>query len=94
MRRILSVIAFLSINLYATAQFSQNEDRQIIIGTVDSLFSEILNEQREIWVHAPEDIDDSKKHPVIYLLNSPGHFYTATGILNLLEKWSIPNPLL
>ena len=93
MRRILSVIAFLSINLYATAQFSQNEDRQIIIGTVDSLFSEILNEQREIWVHAPEDIDDSKKYPVIYLLNSPGHFYTATGILKLLEKWSMPKSI-
>lgn len=69
MKKTLSIIAFLSINFYATAQFSKNEDKQIVIGTVDSLFSEILNEQREIWVHVPENIDDSKKYPVIYLLN-------------------------
>ncbi len=94
MRRILSIIALLSINFYATAQFSQNKDKQIIIGTVDSLFSEILNEQREIWVHIPEDIDDNKKYPVIYLLNSPGHFYTATGILKLLERWNMPKSIL
>lgn len=94
MRRILFIIAFLSINFYATAQFSQNEDKQIIIGTVDSLFSEILNEQREIWIHVPEDIDGSKKYPVIYLLNTPGHFYTATGVLKLLEQWSMPKSIL
>ncbi len=84
----------MSINFYATAQFSQNKDKQITIGVVDSLFSEILNEQREIWVHVPENLDDSAKYPVIYLLNTPNHFYAAAGILKLLEKWNMPKSIL
>ena len=93
MRRILFIMAFLSINFYATAQFSQDEEKQIVIGAVDSLFSETLNEQREIWVHLPEKMEDGKKYPVIYVLDGTGHFYTVTGILKLLEKWNIPKSI-
>jgi len=94
MRSILLIIGFLSVSFYATEQFSQNKDKQIVIGTVDSLFSERLNEQREIWVHVPEDIDDSKKYPVIYLLDATTQFYTTTGILKLLERWNMPKSIL
>lgn len=93
MKRILLIIAFLNAGLSATAQFSQNKDNQIVIGVVDSLFSEILNEPREIWIHLPEEIDTVKKYPVIYLLDGPAHFYTVTGILKLVEQWNMPESI-
>ncbi|MEP0265082.1 alpha/beta hydrolase-fold protein [Dokdonia sp.] len=93
MKIILFITAFLSIHFYATAQFSQNEEKQIVVGAVDSLFSEILNEQRELWVHLPEKIEDGKKYPVIYVLDAPDHFYAVTGILKLLERWNLPKSI-
>lgn len=93
MKRILLLITFLSIHLCTTAQFSQNENKQIVIGTMDSLFSEVLNEQREILVHVPEKMEEGKKYPVIYVLDGTGHFYTVTGILKLLEKWNLPKSI-
>lgn len=93
MKRILLLISLLSIHLYTTAQFSQNENKQIVIGTVDSLFSETLQEQREIWVHIPEKVEEDKKYPVIYVLDGTSHFYSVTGILKLLEKWNLPKSI-
>lgn len=81
-------------NFYAIAQFSQNEEKQLVVGTVDSLYSEILKEQREIWVHLPEKMDSTKKYPVIYLLDASVHFYTATGMLKLLTQWNMPESIL
>lgn len=92
--RSLLILISLCFHFCATAQFSQNQDKQIVIGTVDSLFSEVLNEQREIWVHLPEDMDDSKKYPVIFLLDAPAQFYATTGLLKLLTKWNVPKSIL
>ncbi|SNR88027.1 hypothetical protein SAMN06265376_1047 [Dokdonia pacifica] len=93
MTRVLVCIGFICINFCAMAQFSQNKDNELILGTVDSLFSKTLNEQREIWVHLPEKIEDGKKYPVIYVLDGRGHFHTVTGILKLLEKWNLPKSI-
>ena len=88
------IITFIKLNLCANAQFSQNEDNQIVIGSVDSLYSNILDEQREILIHLPEEMDSTKKYPVIYLLDGPVHFYTVTGILKLLTQWNMPESIL
>lgn len=93
MRRILLFISLLSIHLYTIAQFSQNENKQIVIGTEDAVFSKVLNEERKIWIHLPEDIEDGKKYPVIYVLDGTGHFYTVTGVLKLLEQWNLPKSI-
>ncbi|WP_299770074.1 alpha/beta hydrolase-fold protein [uncultured Dokdonia sp.] len=94
MTRILVCIGFICINFCAIAQFSHNDKKQIVIGTVDSLFSKTLNEQREIWVHLPEKIEDGDKYPVIYVLDGTDHFYTVTGMLKLLEKWDVPKSII
>lgn len=92
--RILMIITALGMSLCATAQFSRNEDQQIVIGTVDTLFSVAQNDQREIWVHVPENMDTAQKYPVIYLLDAPAHFFTATGLLKLLTEWNMPPSIL
>jgi len=94
MIRLLTISVFLLISINATAQFSQNKDKQIVIGTVDSLFSKILNEQREIWVHVPENIEPKEKFPIIYLLDGTSQFYTVTGMLKRLEKWNMPKSII
>ena len=75
------------------AQFNQNEEKEIVIGKVDSLYSEILQEQRKIWIHIPEDFDKTKKYPVIYVLDASQHFYVVTGMLKQLLPWQIPNSI-
>ena len=94
MKRLLLLISFFTITLNTTAQFSKNKEKQIVIGTVDSLFSNTLNEQREIWVHVPENMNANEKYPVIYLLDGTSQFYTATGILKRLEKWNMPKSII
>jgi len=63
---------------------------QIVIGQMDSLRSEILDETRNIWVHVPDNatgaIYGETSYPVLYLLDGPGHFHAVTGLLNNLGQ--------
>ena len=77
-----------------TAQFYQNDEKQIVIGKVDSLYSDILQEQREVWIHIPEDFDSTKQYPVIYILDASQHFYVITGMLKQLLPWQIPHSII
>jgi len=62
---------------------------QIVIGQIDSVYSNILDESRKIWVHIPESARNSTpnetKYPVLYLLDGPGHFYSVTGMIKQLS---------
>lgn len=93
MKKISLFLIILSIHCQIYAQFDTNEKNEIVIGVSDSLYSDVLNEQREIWVHLPKKIEEGKKYPVIYVLNSPRHFYPVTGILKLLEDFDIPKSI-
>ena len=64
---LLIVVVLLCVNMQVVAQFSQNEDQQLVIGHADTVFSETLQEQRDFWVHMPEKIEADKKYPVIYV---------------------------
>ena len=54
---------------------------QISIGIKDSLYSENLTEQREIWVHVPESSSDEMRFPVLYLLDGEFHFESMVGVM-------------
>ena len=96
MRKSKIIVSLITLFLYfqGIAQFNQNQEKQIVIGKVDSLHSEILQEQREIWIHIPEDFDNTKQYPVIYVLDASQHFYVVTGMLKQLLPWQIPNSIL
>lgn len=93
MKKVIILSLFISIS-FGTL-FAQNEN-QIIIGSIDSLYSNILGEQREIWVHIPQSAEWSslKKYPVLYLLDGNGHFYSVTGMIRQLSiingNWICP----
>ena len=63
---------------------------QFVIGQLDSLHSEILEETRNIWVHVPGGQGDGVfaqgKYPVLYLLDGPGHFHALTGMLKQMSE--------
>ena len=64
----------------------QNSDA-ITIGKIDYVHSEILNEQRQILVHIPEDNPhDKNTYPVVYLLDGDAHFYSVVGMIRQLSS--------
>lgn len=67
----------------------ENQNNQIVIGQLDSIYSEILDESRELWIHIPESAKDSLSYkttyPVIYLLDGPSNFNSVTGIIEHLS---------
>lgn len=66
------------------------------IGTVDSLFSNILGEQREIWVELPENYDrnSEKKYPVIYVLDGSMHLKAVSTVMSYYWGGFIPEMII
>ncbi|MCK4562790.1 MAG: alpha/beta hydrolase, partial [Flavobacteriaceae bacterium] len=87
----LHLVYFLCLCLF-TVNGQNNND--IIIGKIDSINSKILNEQRKIWIHFPEDnsngIFEKKKYPVVYLLDGATHFYSVVGMIQQLSPTICP----
>ena len=63
----------------------ESKKNKIVIGQLDSIYSEILDESRELWIHIPKSAKDSSsyktKYPVLYLLDGPSNFNSVTGII-------------
>lgn len=82
----ISLLLFLICFGYAsTAQ----KDNRIVIGTVDSVRSAVLNETRKIWIYVPNrnsnSIYGAQNYPVIYLLDAEAHFHSVTGLIHQLS---------
>lgn len=90
--KIIRVIILLLICFELSAQ-NENNQKEIVIGKVDTLYSNVLKEQREFWVYTPEDFDSKKQYPVIYVLDASGHFHTITGLLKRLAQWQMPKSI-
>ncbi|CAI2769249.1 alpha/beta hydrolase-fold protein [Flavobacterium collinsii] len=75
--------------LLTSFAFAQNKDR-IEIGTVDSISSKVLNENRKIWIHLPKSARNTglakQKYPVVYLLDAEGHFSSVVGIIEEMSE--------
>lgn len=72
---------------------AQPVNNQIVIGSIDSLQSKILNEERKIWVYVPNsvtaNVSDNRKYPVIYLLDGSSNFYSVMGLVERLGETMI-----
>lgn len=60
-------------------------DKDITVGTIDSVRSNILNETRKIWVYVPWSADtatnDQERFPVVYLLDGDAHFFAVQSMI-------------
>ena len=78
------VCIILSIIVFACSK--EKKETNISIGKIDSLHSNILNEDRKIWVYLPASYADTSKHyPVVYLLDGDSHFHAVTGLVKQLS---------
>ena len=82
MKTKLIILLFSIIGFGAIAQV-QNKPKEFVLGYVDSLHSDILNEDRIINIYLPEGYDKDTKYPVIYLLDGSADedFIHVVGIV-------------
>jgi uncharacterized protein len=77
---------FISVAAHCIAQ----TDKKIVLGTIDSIYSNILNEPRKIWVYVPAnsgtDLFSKQRYPVMYLLDGDAHFYSVVGMIHQLSS--------
>jgi uncharacterized protein len=61
----------------------------ITIGTIDSMRSATLKENRQYLVYTPPSYRDStflpRRYPVLYLLDGDAHFHSVTGLVQFLS---------
>jgi uncharacterized protein len=85
-----SMICLLIVLIVACNSSKTNApDNRISIGTIDTVYSKILNEKRSIWVYVPNNGNGfyaSKKYPVVYLLDGDAHFYSVMAIIQQLSE--------
>lgn len=66
----------------------------IEIGKKYKFYSEVLDEEMEIWVRLPNGYNTiDSQFPVIYLLDGPAFFNYMSGLLNELEQRGVPKSI-
>jgi predicted alpha/beta superfamily hydrolase len=76
--------------LLSLCALAQTDNNKIVIGKVDSVYSNILGEQRKVWVYVPAAFsvnhDTSNRYPVVYLLDGDAHFQSVAGMIQQLSE--------
>ena len=66
-----------------------NDDR-VVIGSRHSLYSDVLEEQRDYLVYLPASyrnrVFTRQSYPVMYLLDGRTHFQSATGVVQFMSE--------
>jgi len=69
--------------------FGQN-GKDIVIGKKHSIYSEILQKDRQYWIHLPTSYNDTiyspKKYPLLVILDAEEHFELATSIIKFMSN--------
>ena len=86
MNKISLIIFLAAINIVANAQNEEN----ILVGKKTTIFSNILKENRKIWIYNPgltaiNPIAD-KRYPVVYVLDGDAHFLSTVGMIQQLSQ--------
>jgi predicted alpha/beta superfamily hydrolase len=76
-------LMLLILSLPGLSAYAQ-KNNQIVIGTVDTIYSKVLNEKRTIRVHVPEG-DKNQRYPVLYIFDGEDHFQSAVAISEQLS---------
>jgi predicted alpha/beta superfamily hydrolase len=69
----------------ATGQSQSESSFLVQIGVPDSLYSDVLDEQRNLWIHLPNggELIDGHEYPVIYVLDGSVHL----GGLAMIQEY-------
>src|SRR2546423_11219025 len=76
--------------VYCITETNAQNSNNIVIGTIDSIYSNTLKEKRKIWVHVPNGAENAvfskQRYPVVYLLDGDAHFYSVMGMIQQLSE--------
>lgn len=85
---LVTALATLAMAPLATAKAQRSFATSLTIGTVDSIYSKAVKEQRPFLVYLPPSYKDTtytpQRYPVLYLLDGDAHFHSVTGLLQIL----------
>jgi uncharacterized protein len=77
---------------FAFLCFSQTLKSQVLNLIKDSVYSTILQEQRDLLIYVPTELierkDTSIHYPVLYVLDGSSHFLSVSGLVNELAETS------
>lgn len=77
-------------SLFGTCTIAKTDstENKIVVGTIESIYSSILNENRKVWVYVPEtdNLFARQSFPVVYLLDGDAHFYSVMGLIQQLSR--------
>ncbi|MBJ7880630.1 alpha/beta hydrolase-fold protein [Gelidibacter salicanalis] len=83
------ILSFMSCKQSENSVKLEQPKNDIVIGQLDSMYSTILGESREFWIHIPKSAKDNSsyktQYPVLYLLDGPSHFSSVTGMIEQLS---------
>ncbi|MEZ4417265.1 MAG: alpha/beta hydrolase-fold protein [Gemmatimonadota bacterium] len=82
-------LTLLALLLLPTPLLGQGRYQEAVqIGTVDSIWSASLEEQRPFLVYTPPSYGDAEltpqQYPVLYLLDGNAHFHSVSGLIQIL----------
>jgi predicted alpha/beta superfamily hydrolase len=83
------LLLILIASFFAASSYTQNRN-DIVAGKIDSIESEILNEQRLLWIHLPYSYSADKSYPVVYLLDGNYNFGITYSIIEHLSMLRDP----
>tara|TARA_R110002096_G_scaffold18857_1_gene63656 strand:- start:2375 stop:3544 length:1170 start_codon:yes stop_codon:yes gene_type:complete len=85
--KIILIVAMLFFTAIQAQQTLITEPVTLEIGSIYKFKSNILNEERTLLIHLPENYENSEKeYPVIYVLDGNNHFYHASIAVTILEE--------
>lgn len=68
--------------------------KDIVIGQKINLKSDVIGEERPLWIYAPETVNKELPLFTVYVLDAEVHFHTVTGIVkSLVDYDQIPGVL-
>ncbi|MCM0041975.1 MAG: esterase family protein, partial [Algoriphagus sp.] len=63
---------------------------QVQVGVSDSLYSQVLKEQRRLLIYLPQEVRENKdstmRYPVLYVLDGNTHFLSVAGMVDQLSE--------
>ena len=97
-RLTLALVALLLPFSVSAQEVAENDPEPITIGESHSIHSEVLGEERPYWIYLPASYSDTtyttQHYPVLYLLDGDSHFHWASGLMQQMSRFHIPEMII
>lgn len=71
---------------------TEKETKPVTIGEISKVYSDILSEERPLWIYIPGSYTTSRSgYPVLYLLDGSANFHHVSGLVDFMStRFRIP----